>query len=387
MLFKITSYVQSIFVGTIACVCIALVMGSQSLSHASTVNISPQGSGVVQLIAGTYSEKGSQGIYGFSYNVEAAAFSEAKLMAKAENPSYIHIESDTLYVANELGQGRLTTYKLQSDGSLSESITVPTNGASPCYVTTSPDKQFVATANYMGGNVSIFNVDDDGVVKAGPQLLQHSGKGPNKSRQEAPHAHWVQWGLDQSSLYAVDLGIDEIKVYPFDNMSGRAGNGRTALKLSPGDGPRHMYFHPSKPLAYILNELSNTIVVAFKSASGELTPIQRIDTLPEDFIEHSQAGHIYITQDGKTLYTSNRGHDSIAVFSIASNGLLTLLETTSTEGDWPRHFLVLEDAGVMIVANQESQNIVALTINIDGTLSSLGIQMELPQSTYLGRLK
>lgn len=368
-----------------------VAMAALGVSIGSLVGCQSTGSqqrdDTVQLVAGTYNTKGSEGIYGLTYNTKTGAFSNPELLAKADNPSWIATAGERLYAANEIGDGRLTTYAITDNHNLNQLGTAPTKGASPCYIAVSPSQQYVATANYMGGNVSIFELNEQGVATGEPQVLQHFGKGPNASRQEAPHAHWVQWDHEQNFLYTVDLGIDEVKVYPFDDATGKAGKGRTAIKLQPGDGPRHMFFHPQKHMAYILNELSNTITVVEQNRDGTLTAVQRLPTLPSNFNEHSQAAHIYVTADGKNLYASNRGHDSIAVYAIADNGLLTLLETESVQGDWPRHFLVLEDAGTVLVANQESHNIVAFKIAQDGTLTPTGTQAALPQVTYLGRLK
>lgn len=341
----------------------------------------------IELVVGTYNQKGSEGIYGLTYDPASGALGAPKLLARADNPSFLSAgRQGRLYAVAEIGAGSLDTYALGADGALAKLASAPTLGASPCHIGVSPDGSFVATANYMGGNVSIFKVDAQGVAQAPPQVLQHMGKGPNPDRQEAPHAHWVQWDPSQQFIYAVDLGIDEIKVYPFHRETGRAGAAASALKLQPGDGPRHMFFHPRLPLVYVLNELSNTITVARRSANGSLDQIQRVNLLPDDFKAHSQAAHIHVTADGKHLYASNRGHDSIAVFSVGEDGNLSLVEIEPVLGKWPRNFLVLEDARALLVANQESHNIVGFKIAADGSLSPSGTQVELPQATYIGRL-
>ncbi len=339
----------------------------------------------VPLIVGTYNHQGSEGIYALSYHGSPAGFSPPQLLAAADNPSFLHITSERLYAVNELGEGRLTTYQMSADGQLRELGSASTLGAAPCYVTLSPDGRFAATANYGGGNLSVFRLDQRGVAKESPHILQHSGRGHDPARQQAPHAHWVEWDRRHPYLYAVDLGIDQVLVYDVDPETGAADTGRTALQLEPGDGPRHLFFHPQQPLAYILNELSNTITVARQADNGSLTPIQRVATLPDDFAGQSYAAHIHITADGRHLYASNRGHDSIAVFRINGDGYLTLQQLESTRGQWPRHFLVLEDARALIVANQQSHNLVAFDIGDDGGLSHNGAEATLPQATFLGR--
>jgi 6-phosphogluconolactonase len=156
--------------------------------------------------------------------------------------------------------------------------------------------------------------------------------------------------------------------------------------LRPGDGPRHLFFHPTLAVAYVLNELSNTLVVADLRADGSLVERRRVSTLPADFIGHSQAGHLQLSDDGKTLYVSNRGHDSMAVFAVADSGTVNLLQIEPTLGRWPRHFVVLDASRMLLVANQESRNIVAFKIGADGTLKATGNQATLDQITFLGTL-
>ena len=357
-----------------------------SLSGCQTVGATPSGAVMVKLVAGTYDTKGSEGIYGLTFDPANGNFGQPDLLANADNPSWISVSGERMYVVNELTEGRLSTYAVASNGSISMITSSPTLGASPCYVAVSPDRRYVATANYMGGSVSVFALDPEGLAKAGPQVLQHAGKGPNPARQEAPHAHWVQWNKQQNFLYSVDLGLDEVKAYPFDSKTGRAGSALSALKLQSGDGPRHLSFHPSLATAYVLSELSNTVTVVDQHSDGTLQERQRIGTLPDDFAVHSQAAHLYVSANGRNLYASNRGHDSIAVFAIATDGTLSLLQVSAVMGNWPRSFLVLEDSRTLLVANQESHNIVAFTIAADGTLKATGKEIALPQVTFLGRL-
>jgi 6-phosphogluconolactonase len=359
-----------------------LCAGCQSLISNNGAESVGEGTGI-SLIVGTYNQKGSEGIYSLSFDPSTGTFGEPKLEARADNPSFISQHGNRLYAVVETDHGALTTYSRAENGTLQSLATALTKGASPCYISLSPDGRFIATANYMGGNTSIFRLDDTGVPQGVPQVLQHQGKGPNADRQEAAHAHWAQWDPQQAYLYVVDLGIDEVKAYPFDDG---AGEGFTALRLAPGDGPRHLFFHPHLPVVYVVNELSNTLVAARRNGDGTFTEFQKIGMLPASFTEHSQAAHLYVTSDGKTLYASNRGHNSIAVFNIGQDGSLNLVEIEPVLGDWPRHFLVLEDERILIVANQESHNLVAFRIESSGALTPMGKQIEIPQPTFLDRL-
>lgn len=367
-------------VGTLL-LAISVSWGCQSMSN--TVD---KPSNHVQIIAGTYSQQGSEGIYRFAFDPVGGSMNEPALLMAAENPSYLAMSGNRVYVANELDEGQMSTLALnKATGGAREVNRVFTGGAAPCYVSIDPTGQYVATANYNGGSVSVFPLDESGVPAAAAVVRKHTGvPGPNPERQDAPHAHWVQWDATGRQLYSVDLGLDEIKRFDFNGESGQLTEARTALRLQPGDGPRHMFFHPELPITYILNELSNTVVVASRSDSGELDELQRLSTLPPGFNAHSQAAHLHVTGDGRHLYVSNRGHNSITAFTIAENGQLRWLDNTDTGGDWPRHFLVMEEARMLLVANQESNNIVQMHIQADGSLVRGSHTLSLPQVTFLG---
>lgn len=341
------------------------------------------------IVAGTYSQQGSEGIYRFFLDRHSGEMSTPQLLLATDDPSYLAVSGTMLFVANESDPGQLSTVALDPvSGAAGEVSRKPTGGAAPCYVSLHPSAHFVATANYNGGNISVFRLDDAGVPVADAMVRDHTGlAGPHPDRQDAPHAHWVQWDPQGQYLYSVDLGLDEIKQFDFDGDTGRLSEARTALRLQPGDGPRHMFFHPDLAVTYILNELSNTVVTAKLDENGKLAEQQRLATLPPAFTGYSQAAHLHVTRDGRRLYVSNRGHNSITVFAIDEKGHLRWLDNTGTGGDWPRHFLVLEEAGVMLVANQESNTVVQMTIEADGRLALTDHTLTLPQVTFLGRLQ
>lgn len=363
---------------------ISVIWGCNTMPHSAD-----KPSNIVQIVAGTYSQQGSQGIYRFSYDAGTGKMSGPELLIASDNPSYLAVSGSRLYVVNELDQGRMSTLSLDAaTGTAREVSRKPTDGAAPCYVSADPSGHYLATANYNGGSISIFRLDEKGLPVADAVVREHTGRtGPDQDRQDAPHAHWVQWDPQGQNIYSVDLGLDEIKQFDFDRDSGLVSEARTALRLQPGDGPRHMFFHPKLAITYVLNELSNTVVVAALSDRGELVERQRLSTLPPGFSDHSQAAHIHVADDGRHLYVSNRGHNSITTFSIAEKGHLTWLDNVGTGGDWPRHFLMLEEAGVLLVANQESNNIVQMIVQPDGTLRRGDHTLSLPQPTFLGRLE
>ncbi len=356
-----------------------------------------EGAGVeIPLIIGTYTSstgsnvEPSRGLYVVNYDSTSGQLSQPTLAAPIDNPSFGAIDRDRgrVYVASETEVGEVAAFQWRPGSTdLSPINTVSSEGAYPCYVSLSPDGSRLAVANYVSGNIAVYELDPDtGAIGDSPQTRQHAGRGPNPERQEGPHAHWVEWAPEGRFLYVVDLGIDEIVGYSFDASSGRLGEGFTALKVEAGAGPRHMVFHPKKNLAYIFNELSNSVIVASREKDGHLIVRQTISSLPADFNGHSQGAHIAISADGTNLYASNRGHDSIVVFDIAEDGQLGSPRWIGTQGDWPRFFTILPDQQTLLVANERSHNLITFHIHADGHLSPTGQRVQLAQPVYAGPL-
>lgn len=343
----------------------------------------------IALVVGTYTGKGSQGLYRITYDAGSGTFGPAELLAAVENPSYGAISDDKkrLYVVEENIDGGVRALHRQADDpEFTSAGSLSSGGAYPCYLALNRDNTRLAVANYGAGNIAVFALDDTGLPRPNPVLRQHSGHGPNSERQEAPHAHWVQWAPDGEFLYAVDLGADRVFGYPLDATDGSPGESFIALEAEPGAGPRHMVFHPDGELVYVVNELSNRILSARRQADGTLLPLQQLSTLPDDFQEHSQAGHIAINRTGSRVYVSNRGHDSLAVFATDQEGGLELLQIVSSGGHWPRFFLLLESEALVLVANERTDSISVLTLDEEGLLAATGAKLQISQPTYIGRL-
>ncbi len=366
-----------------------LVMSSCSKPEQSPMTTQPQKS-TINLIAGAYSDTDSRGVYQLSYDPATHSFTDETLLAELSNPSYgtASKNQDKHYFVVEDSDGKVQAFNsdLENTG-LTPINSQSTQGIHPCYLALSPDEQHLAVANYSSGNVAVFGLDGSGALQDDPRVLQHQGVGVNPERQEGPHAHWAEWNPESTFLYVVDLGLDQVMAYPFDQNSGEIGDGFTALETTPGAGPRHMVFHPTQDRVYLFNELSNEVVAAQRMASGHLQPLQTVSSLPEGFEGATQGAHIAINAAGSRLYVSNRGHDSIAVFEIAGDGTMQLLQHISTGGHWPRFFLLLEEEGLLLVANQRSDNVVAFEIDAQGTLTRVGEPATISQPTYLAVLK
>ncbi|CAH0344006.1 lactonase family protein [Bacillus sp. CECT 9360] len=311
---------------------------------------------------GTYTKGDSKGIYTFTLDTDNEKLSETTLAAELENPTYVTISNDNenLFAVTKQGEfGGAAAYSIdRTTGELSLKNTQVSAGASPCHVSVDSEMHTVVTSNYHKGTVESYRVEDkEGSLSPVVSVIQHEGTGPNKERQEKPHVHYAGFTPDERFVAVVDLGIDKLSTYKHDNGQLTEVH---SLDVEAGSGPRHLVFHPNGKYAYIMTELSNEVIgLTYNSEDGSFTEFQYISTIPEDFTENTQGSAIHISLDGKFVYAGNRGHDSIALFSVnEKTGELSFVEHTSTEGNWPRDF-VLDPSGKFVVAsNQESHNLV-----------------------------
>lgn len=340
----------------------------------------------MDLLVGTYTGQGSEGIYRLEYNPETGELSDTKLVAPASNPSYLATSKNKqfVYAVNEDDPGGLTAFRWNAEKDTLELLNQwQTEGAHPCYIDMGPGDETVAVANYSSGNLAVFNVNNSGELQGPPQVRQHEGSGPVESRQQGPHAHCSVF--KENFLYVVDLGNDKIMSYPI-GADGKIGEGQVAFSLQPGDGPRHLVFHTSRNKAYVANELSNTVVaLTVDHTTGTMQQIARLSTLPDDFEEESYVADIHLAPNGKFLYVSNRGHNSLAIFSVsAEDGGVAAVGHEPVRGDWPRNFCFSADGKFLLVANQKSDNIVVFKVDKEtGLLSFSGHEAEVSQPVCL----
>lgn len=312
---------------------------------------------------GTYTKGESEGIYSFVLNEAEERISEVKVAAMLDNPTYLTISQDnqSLYSVIKKGDaGGVAAYSIDGEsGELEERNSQFVDGASPCHVSVSRDNRYVVTANYHKGTVEWYVTDkEEGTINPVSSIMEHEGSGPNKERQEKPHVHYACLTPDEKYVVAVDLGTDKLVTYALDDGSLTEVN---SLSVNAGSGPRHLAFHPNGNYAYLMTELSSEVIVLrYNAGDGSFTTLQYISTIPADLNKNnSQGSAIHISSDGRFVYAANRGHDSIASFSAdQDSGELTFVERTSTEGKWPRDF-VLDPTGKFLVAsNQNSGNLV-----------------------------
>jgi 6-phosphogluconolactonase len=346
------------------------------------------------LYIGTYTSTGkSEGIYVYKFDSEAGKLTALHTVKYVSEPSFLTIGKDRkyLYAVNELleydGQktGLVSAFAIdRRTGNLQILNRQLSLGGAPCFITTSENQKFALVANYLGGNVSVHPIEKDGRLGTSVNLAQHTGFGPNKDRQEAAHAHSITLDRNNRFACAADLGIDKVMIYRFDEKTGRlAPNEAQAFyQTKPGAGPRHFSFHENGKLAFLINELDLTVTsLAYDEKAGTLREIQTVPTLPEGAPRAgASCADIHLSPDGRFLYGSNRGHNSIVSYRIdEKTGRLEYVEHTPTGGKKPRSFVISPDGKFLLVANQDSDSIVVFRIDEkSGRLQSTGIKADVP---------
>ena len=255
-------------------------------------------------------------------------------------------------------------------------------GMSPTHLVVDPTGKNVLAANYNSGSVAVLPIEADGSLGVATGFAQRHGSSVNKVRQAGPHAHCVALAPDNRFAFVADLGLDQVLIYQFDAAAGTlTPNAPPFAAVSPGSGARHLAFHPDGHTAYVISELFSTITAfGYDAATGALQPVQTISTLPDGYKKANAAAEVRVHPSGKFLYASNRGHDSIAIFSIdPANGLLTLIGHQLTGGKTPRSFSIDPTGTYLLAANQDSDTITLFRIDPQtGLLSPTGHPMAVP---------
>ena len=315
---------------------------------------------------GTYTNEGAKGIYLCNLDNISGAISLLETFKGIDNPSFLKITKDKrfLYAVTEKQEGYVSAYQIDKSGKLKFINKQISNGSGPCQVDVSGDGNFVAVANYGGGSAALYKIAENGGLLPAVSVIKNSGSSVNKSRQNKPYAHSIKFSPFNNEVFSADLGTDQLNIYHLENDK-LIQNGQKYAKTEPGSGPRHFDFHPDGKTIFVINELNSTITT-LKKKDGTWENFQSISTLPADFKGVSYCADIHISVDGKYLYGSNRGHNSIAVFKIEKETKnLKPAGFVSVEGDWPRNFAISPDGNFLLVANQRSGNITVFKINKD----------------------
>lgn len=324
----------------------------------------------------------------------SGALAAPRMIMEMRDPSHFTLAADgrRLYMCNAGTPGGVSAFAVedQDTGALKFLNYRESRGRGPSYISLDKTGRYVLDANYGGGYVEIYSLAADGSLDRQTAFVQHAGSSVHP-RQDKPYAHWIRTDPGNRFALVADLGTDKIVVYRFDATTGKlAPNEPAFAKLNPGSGPRHLAFHPNGKWLYAVQELSNE-VVAFKwdANKGELTQFQQVKTLPADFAGQNTAAEIAVRHDGRFLYTTNRGHDSLVVFSIdANSGELTLVQRVPSRGKVPRYFTFDPAEKWLIVSNQEGGNVAVFSVDgSSGELQPVGEPVELPKPMALAFLK
>lgn len=340
------------------------------------------------LFVGTYTrDTESEGVYAYEVDEDIKDIHELCINRDIDNPSWLVAwpESKTLFSVNEVrdfqgdNAGAVSSFRYDNSGQLALASQQSSLGADPCHLALGPDGSYLLASNYSGGSLVSYSVHEDGELGVFNSLVQHAGKSVDPMRQKGPHVHSVTLDHQGNMAYVADLGTDEVVTYPLNGHGQVRTQARRSIRVKPGAGPRHFCFDSGDRYGYLLNELDNTIVSFARDSHGRLIELETISSLPDGFTDASYAAHIQLSPDGRFLYTSNRGHDSIAVYRLEGDGAMKLIQHQDSGGAHPRHFSLTPDGEHLFVANKASDNIVVFARNSEtGLLEETGTTINVP---------
>jgi 6-phosphogluconolactonase len=330
------------------------------------------------LYIGTYTEKG-EGIYVYEFDRSNLTYKQLQIVPSKNSPSFLefHPNGRNLYAANE-GNGTISSYTIDpASGKLRLLNSQSAQGDGPCHVSVDPKGRFIYVSNYSSGNLAVYRIQKDGSIGALADKIQNKGTG-----SQTPHMHSIIPSADGKFIYASDLGIDKILVYIVDGTTGKLTPATVPYaEVNAGDGPRHFAITPDGNFGYSAGELTSTIN-AFQVVknTGALVPIESISMLPRDFTGKSYAADIHLSPDGRFLYASNRGHDSVVIYAIdPKTGKLTVIDYTPAQGKHPRNFNLDATGTLVFVANRDNNNVVIFKRDkTDGKLTATGKEISIP---------
>lgn len=357
--------------------------------------------GKLTVYVGTYTGGASKGIYRTELDLATGQLAPPVLAAEVVSPSFLalHPNGKFVYAVTEIGefQGRKTgavgAFAIdEATGNLRALNQQPSGGSGPCHLVVDRAGRNVLVANYGGGSVASLPLQPDGSLGAPRSVIQHQGTSVNKQRQEAPHAHSINLDPANRFAFAADLGLDKVLVYRFDPDVGTLmANDPPAAAVDPGSGPRHFAFHPSGKFAYVINEMTLTVTAfAYDAERGVLQALQTISTVPEGANRQgASTAEVQVHPSGKFLYGSNRGHNTIAIFSIdGATGKLTAVGHQGRDVKVPRNFGVDPTGKFVVVANQDGDSLVVFRIQPNtGELEPTGHRIEVPKPVCVKFLK
>jgi 6-phosphogluconolactonase len=326
---------------------------------------------------GTYTtpKTNSEGIYAYKLSEATGKLTPLGLAGKSDNPAFlaVHPNHHFLYAVNEINEyqgnksGSVSAFAIdRKSGKLTSLNTVPSGDPGPAHLAVDHTGKYLLVANYGVASVAVFQILPDGSLGKRTAFLPHTGHSVDPKRQEAPHAHSIYISADNRFVVSADLGTDQIWIYRFDASHGTlTPNQPATVSVPPGTGPRHFAFAPNGKFAYVIEEMGSSLTAfSWDAANGVLHPLETISTVPKDYKGYNDCAELYIHPNGKFLYGSNRGHDSITVFALDPNtGLPTPIQHVSTGGKTPRSFGIDPTGSYLIAANQDTNSLVMFRID------------------------
>ncbi|HLF95194.1 MAG TPA: lactonase family protein [Planctomycetota bacterium] len=339
---------------------------------------------------GSYSDAKAEGIQVFRLDLKTGALTKVGGASGVTNPSFValHPGGKFLYAVGETSEfagkkvGAVAAFSLDGKGVPTFMNAQSSEGQGPCHITVDRTGKHALVANYGSGSVACLPIEEDGKLAAPSSSVQHKGSGANKSRQAGPHAHSINPDPMGRYVVAADLGLDKILVYRFNSLKGTLeANEPAAADVPPGSGPRHFAFHPSSRWAYACGEMTSTVIAfTYNPERGVLEQMQVLSTLPGE-VKGNSTAETQVSPDGKFVYVSNRGHDSVAVFAVdEATGKLKAVGHCPTGGKTPRNFGIDPSGAFLIAANQGSNNVVVFKIDPKtGMPSPAGHEVQVPK--------
>lgn len=340
------------------------------------------------LYIGTFSNNDNSGIYVAEFDRDAQSMLVIDTVTTPQNPSFLSIASDGNYlysvnresVSDDPEHGSISAFQISNSGLLLSLNQVSTGDAGPCYVSSDNQGNWLFTAHYNGGSWGAHQLLSQGVVSKLVALYEHKGSSIDSARQQAPHAHMISTDPDNEYIVVSDLGLDQVKIHSiqptFDSIN--------VIQTTPGSGPRHFAFHPELDIIYVAEELSSTVSVWPFTPQYPISQLQRLSTLPAEFDAKNSVADMHLSPDGKFLYVSNRGHNSLAIYAVGEDGILTLVGHQSTMGERPRNFCIDPQGDFIWVANRDSNEVVLFVRDKNtGLLEFTGQKISVPEAVCI----
>ena len=319
------------------------------------------------VIVGCYGADNEETIHQFTFDGKAGTLQKRRAFNGITNPSFltVNVTHDRLYAVSEVEVGEVASYTLDMSAANISPLNRQKTKGGPCFVTVDSSNQYVLTANYSGGSIIVHQVEDDGSLGKETAFLEYNQEKPGNIHaiKEMPiKHHYIATDLGNNAFYLFELDTNDGKLHTLQEVT-----------VPHGSGPRHVTFHPTLPLLYIVNEFNSKVLVyAYDMETKEITLVQEEPTLLEPFHEDNYGADVHITSNGEFLYTSNRGHHSLTAYEVNKEGQLTPLTNIDIAGEWPRNFAISPNDAFVLVANEHTNELVVFKVEKDGTLIETG---------------